>query len=107
MPHFTDLPRPQPAKVPAGGLVTGTTRGIIVRALKQVNTWTGRRHGIKMVFRMSSQPNLRGERIEWRARIGRVWSSGVAGTVWDAIKEIEQLANQPTEEAPCRTPKPH
>lgn len=74
-------------------LVTHHTRAAIMRHLFQgEGTHTLTRHGVKMTFTLTAQPTLDGQRIEWRARIGKTWEQGKAGTVTDAIREIERIA---------------
>ena len=47
------------------------------------------RKGVHIEITLSRQPNLGGNRIKWRARIQKIWKQGKAGTVFDAIEEIE------------------
>ena len=45
-----------------------------------------------MKFTLSRQADLEGRRIVWKARIAGVWEHGKAGTLWDAIEQIETRA---------------
>ena len=71
-------------------ILTPHTRGLIVRALKQEGEWRGTRGPLRLVFRLSDQPTLNQERIEWRAKIAGRWYSGIAATVTEAEQEIDQ-----------------
>ena len=71
-------------------ILTPHTRGLIVRALEQKGEWKGTRGPLRLVFRLSAQPTLDNSRVEWRARIGGRWHSGIAPTVTDAEQEIDR-----------------
>lgn len=76
-------------------LVSSRTRGRIVHAIMAGRPAQATRRGIEMHFEVSDQPTLEGDRIAWRARIRRHWYSGKAGTVFDAIDQIERQADAP------------
>lgn len=77
-------------------LITSALRGTISRAIREAGSWNGRRAGVRMQFALSAQPDLEGNRIEWRARIGKQWQQGKSGTVFDAVRDIEKAAARQT-----------
>lgn len=56
----------------------------------QAHVWRGRRRGVNYRFRLSAQPDIFGQRIEYRATFRRLRFEGVAGTLAGAIHEIDR-----------------
>jgi hypothetical protein len=75
--------------------VSPRTRGRILREILKGRDVQATGRGIEMHFTLSSQPTLDDKRIEWRARIRRHWYRGKAGSVFDALQEIEREADKP------------
>lgn len=61
---------------------------LIVRSRKE---WSGSRGGLRIVFR-ELPPSLQalGDTVRWKAKIGEAWSTGTAGTVAEAMDQIEK-----------------
>lgn len=61
---------------------------LIVRSRKE---WIGCRGGFKIIFR-ELPPTLQalGDTVRWKVRIGETWVTGTAGTVADAMEQIER-----------------
>jgi uncharacterized protein (DUF58 family) len=86
-------------------LFTSALRGKILRTIKAKGEWKGERRGVRMQFRRANQGELFGSSlrayepgmlddsatVEWKAYARGTWTSGRAGTVWDACKAIERL----------------
>jgi hypothetical protein len=67
-----------------------------MRVMTARGEWTGRRLGVKIHLRYAGGI-VKGSHpspiiVHWRARIGGEWTDGEAGTVFDAIQEIERRA---------------
>ena len=75
-------------------LFSQMARARITHRLHQVKKWKGTRSGVRVEFTLSDQPTLTGDRVMWRARFrgSASWKQGSAGTVWDAIGQIEKEA---------------
>ena len=74
-------------------------RSAISHLVHRAGQWKGTRHGVKVEIRLSAQPDLEGKAFEWRARIltraaGYQWQDGVAGSVFDALRDIEHEAER-------------
>jgi len=76
-------------------LVSPRTRGRILREIMKGREVQATGRGIEMHFTLSAQPNFENQRVEWRARIRRHWYHGKAGSVFDALQEIEREADKP------------
>lgn len=74
-------------------LLTPAARGQITHQVIESGEWKGTRKGIMMRFHLSKQPSLTGNRIAWHARINKIWTKGKAGTVWEAVEQIERELN--------------
>jgi hypothetical protein len=75
-------------------LFSPLARARITHKIQTGKKWKGTRSGARIEFVLSDQPNLSGERVKWRARFQRAadWKQGTAGTVWEAIEQIERMA---------------
>ena len=61
---------------------------LIVRSRKE---WIGFRGGFKIIFR--ELPPIMwamGDTVRWKVRIGETWATGTAGTVAEAMEQIER-----------------
>lgn len=83
---------PKPSRVKSlTPLFTPAARGQVTHQVVNLGKWHGTRKGIAMQFELSKQPSLTGNRIAWRARSNKIWQRGKAGTVWEAIEQIERM----------------
>lgn len=73
-------------------LVTPASRAKISHAVTSEprHVWTGIRKGVHMRIALNQQPTLENHRIVWTAIHNHNKHTGTAGTVWDAIAEIER-----------------
>ena len=77
-------------------VLTPHTRGAISHAVSLFQKWRGTRKGVKMELTLSPPSMKVTKRVYWRARVpksGRYpahWANGAAGTVYDALNEIER-----------------
>lgn len=68
----------------------GLRARILQELIHGAHAWRGRRRGVKYRFALSAQPDLAGKRIHYRAFFNRHRIEGVAGTLSEAINEIDR-----------------
>jgi hypothetical protein len=74
-------------------LVSQHTRAAIMRQMSEAGEWSGRRKEVKIELKYNGRTVPGGvAAVSWRARIAGQWQVGTAGTVYDAIREIEERA---------------
>lgn len=72
-------------------IFTSAARTKITLIVRRRHEWTGFRGGFKIVFR-ELPPTLQalGDTVRWKVRIGEAWTTGTAGTVAEAMEQIER-----------------
>ena len=72
-------------------IFTSKARTKITLLVRKNKFWTGHRGGIAIMFR-ELPPTLQalGDTVRWRARIGEASVTGTAGTVAEAMAQIEK-----------------
>ncbi len=69
--------------------ISPALRARITRLVASGDSWNGHRRGVLFRFSLTRQPTLENHRIAYEAVYRRRRIRGVAGTVFDAIQEIE------------------
>ena len=73
-----------------GQRFTPHTLGLMVIELGKNGEWRGERRGLTITLTLAPQTEMDGDRIHWRARLrGHKAQRGRAGTVYEAIQQIE------------------
>ena len=72
-------------------IFTSKARTKITLLVRKKKIWTGHRGGLQIVFR-ELPPTLQalGDTVRWKAKLGEAWTSGTAGTVAEAMDQIEK-----------------
>lgn len=70
-------------------LVTPASRAEIIHAISTCGWWKGHRAGVHITLRVTDQPDLSGNRLQWTASKNRQRYAGQAANVFDALQCIE------------------
>lgn len=77
-------------------LVTPASRAEIIRAVRACGWWKGHRAGVHIELCLTDQPDLSGNRLQWKASKNRKRYAGQAINVFDALESITSQMRENT-----------